>query len=235
MAALPSPPRPVRPCDELTRTTDPPRPLRMIDGTVANIVCQTPLRLVSTIAVNTGSARVAGSPIATTPALAMTISMSPRASIPACTPASSAARSRTSATTGTAVRPAACTNRTVSSRSDLVPSGYGIASMLAQMSTAMMSAPCSASATAWLRPWPRAAPVMTATVLSSSPMTGNVQRLHRQGRAGLAFGEGHEAGGGGVVARDHRAADEHRAAAQTQPAADTDIAARWDGLADAVQ
>src|ERR1700743_696150 len=42
------------------------------------------------------------------------------------------------------------------------------------MSTAMMSAPCSANATAWLRPCPRAAPVMTATVLSSSPMTGNV-------------------------------------------------------------
>src|SRR5271156_2960362 len=101
--------------------------------------------------------------------------------------------------------------------------------MSAQISTAMMSAPCWASATAWLRPWPRAAPVMTATVLSSSPTR------HRQGRAGLVFGESHQTCGGGVVARAHRAAHEHRAAAQAQPAADTDIAARWDGLADAVQ
>src|SRR4051812_8247935 len=37
------------------------------------------------------------------------------------------------------------------------------------MSTAMMSAPSSARRTAWLRPWPRAAPVMKATLPSTRP------------------------------------------------------------------
>ena len=55
----------------------------MIDGTVASSVCQTPLRLVSTIELNTGSEWASGSPIATTPALAMTMSTSPSSSIPA--------------------------------------------------------------------------------------------------------------------------------------------------------
>src|SRR5215472_13065112 len=35
----------------------------------------------------------------------------------------------------------------------------------------MMSAPSSASRTAWLRPWPRAAPVIKATLPSSLPAT----------------------------------------------------------------
>src|SRR6516164_9085307 len=39
------------------------------------------------------------------------------------------------------------------------------------MSTAMMSAPSCASRTAWLRPWPRAAPVMKATWPSTRPRT----------------------------------------------------------------
>src|ERR1700749_266495 len=38
------------------------------------------------------------------------------------------------------------------------------------MSAAMMSAPSCASRTAWLRPWPRAAPVISATFPSSLPM-----------------------------------------------------------------
>src|SRR5277367_6929804 len=38
------------------------------------------------------------------------------------------------------------------------------------MSTAMMSAPSRASVIAWLRPWPRAAPVMKATLPSSFPV-----------------------------------------------------------------
>ena len=35
------------------------------------------------------------------------------------------------------------------------------------MSTAMMSAPSSANRTAWARPWPRAAPVMKATLFAN--------------------------------------------------------------------
>ena len=41
--------------------------------------------------------------------------------------------------------------------------------MFWQMSTAMMSAPSSAIRTAWDLPWPRAAPVMKATLPSSLP------------------------------------------------------------------
>src|SRR5215469_15490082 len=44
-------------------------------------------------------------------------------------------------------------------------------SNVSQMSTAMMSAPSAASLTAWLRPCPRAAPVMKATRPSSLPMS----------------------------------------------------------------
>src|SRR5262252_8280875 len=43
-------------------------------------------------------------------------------------------------------------------------------SNVSQMSTAMMSAPSCASLTAWLRPCPRAAPVMNATRPSSLPI-----------------------------------------------------------------
>src|SRR5258707_10653407 len=39
-----------------------------------------------------------------------------------------------------------------------------------QMSTAMMSAPSWASRMAWLRPWPRAAPVMKATLPATRPV-----------------------------------------------------------------
>ena len=39
-----------------------------------------------------------------------------------------------------------------------------------QMSTAMMSAPSCANRTAWLRPCPRAAPVMNATLPSTRPV-----------------------------------------------------------------
>src|ERR1700744_251240 len=100
--------------------------------------------------------------------------------------------------------------------------------MSAQMSTAMMSAPCSASATAWLRPCPRAAPVMTATEPSSSPMTGNLQL-----RAGLLLGEGPQTGGGVVAAGTHRAPHQHGAAPRAEPAARPDVAARGYRFADA--
>src|SRR5690606_8313864 len=41
------------------------------------------------------------------------------------------------------------------------------------MSTAMMSAPSCASRTAWLRPWPRAAPVMKATLPETRPISAS--------------------------------------------------------------
>src|SRR5215469_5945280 len=66
-------------------------------------------------------------------------------------------------------RSSASTSVTVSARSSGVDIGNGTPSSCWQMSTAMMSAPSCASRTAWLRPWPRAAPVMKATLPATRP------------------------------------------------------------------
>jgi len=47
--------------------------------------------------------------------------------------------------------------------------GYATLAIRAQMSTAMMSAPSSASRIAWLRPCPRAAPVMNGDLALELP------------------------------------------------------------------
>ena len=49
-------------------------------------------------------------------------------------------------------------------------SGYSLVSMSWQMSNRMMSAPSSASLTAWLRPWPRAPPVTRTTLSCTRPI-----------------------------------------------------------------
>ena len=77
--------------------------------------------------------------------------------------------SRTSAWCATILRSQSSTSRTVSCRSSGVAMGYATESICAQMSRAMMSAPSSASRTAWERPCPRAAPVMIATFPWSRP------------------------------------------------------------------
>src|SRR6266496_1485513 len=61
------------------------------------------------------------------------------------------------------------TSSTVSARSSGVDGVYSTVSMGWQRSTAMMSAPSSASRIACDRPWPRAAPVMKATLPSTLP------------------------------------------------------------------
>ena len=61
------------------------------------------------------------------------------------------------------------TSSAVSSSSVSVAIGYGMDAMSAQMSTPMTSAPSCASRTACERPWPRATPVMNATLPSTSP------------------------------------------------------------------
>src|SRR5215472_1449617 len=66
-------------------------------------------------------------------------------------------------------RSSASTSFTVVARSSGVDMGNGTPSSCWQMSTAMMSAPSCASRTAWLRPWPRAAPVMNATLPATRP------------------------------------------------------------------
>ena len=59
-----------------------------------------------------------------------------------------------------------------------MPIGYGTDVICSQMSIAMMSAPADASFTACARPWPRAAPVMNATLPSRVDMTGSVPRAN---------------------------------------------------------
>src|SRR5215470_20374161 len=66
-------------------------------------------------------------------------------------------------------RSSASTSFTVSARSSGVDIANGTPSSCWQMSTAMMSAPSWACRTAWLRPWPRAAPVMKATLPATRP------------------------------------------------------------------
>src|SRR3954452_686918 len=78
-------------------------------------------------------------------------------------------------------------------------------SKVAQMSTAMMSAPSWASRIAWLRPWPRAAPVMKATLPSMRPAMACAPVLRLPGVPGrdgaarsvlLGGGRGRSAAGG---------------------------------------
>jgi hypothetical protein len=62
------------------------------------------------------------------------------------------------------------TSRSVSASSAEVASAYGIVPIGAGTSKAMTSAPSPARVTAWARPWPRAAPVTSATSPSSVPI-----------------------------------------------------------------
>src|SRR3984893_6275450 len=77
-------------------------------------------------------------------------------------------------------RSSASTSLTVSARSSGVAIGYGTEPTCAAMSTAMMSAPSSASRIAWLRPCPRATPVMKATLPSTRPAIARASLLVRE-------------------------------------------------------
>src|SRR5580704_3987172 len=98
------------------------------------------------------------------PALAMTLSRRPTSARPASSARRSDAGSRTSATFATMRLSSFSTCSTVSCRSASVLMGYPTVAIWSQISTAIMSAPSSARRKAWLRPWPRAAPVMKATL-----------------------------------------------------------------------
>ena len=108
------------------------------------------------------------SPLVPMPALATTMSSRPSCSTPLSTADFSASKSHTS-TCAVTIR-----------RSSALTMLCGLGEILGrrtrdrrvfydgpQMSTAMMSAPSCANLTAWLRPWPRAAPVMNATLPST--------------------------------------------------------------------
>src|SRR6476659_1426891 len=95
------------------------------------------------------------------------------------------------------------TRSAVSARSSGVESGICTLSICLQMSTAMMSAPSCAIRTAWARPWPRAAPVMKATLPSTRPVISNLN-------SSLAERISLDRGGHGIPAADSRCRGECR-------------------------
>src|ERR1700712_4636656 len=107
------------------------------------------------------------------PALATTTSSRPNAAMPSATATRSASASRTSPCAHSIRLPSCSTRNLVSSRSSAVAIGKGTLSICTQMSTPMTSAPSSASRIAWLRPCPRAAPVMSATLPATRVPTDN--------------------------------------------------------------
>ena len=104
------------------------------------------------------------------PACATTMSTLPSSFSPASSASRNCAASRTSALCGD---DAAGPSSRRSARSPRDPPEWPTGSRWCrcrrQRSTAMMSAPSSASRTAWLRPCPRAAPVMNATLPATRP------------------------------------------------------------------
>src|SRR5690348_7793866 len=202
---------PVIPAVELVSTIAPPAPRLIMDGIAISTVLNTPVRLTS---ITSCQARWSSSSsvIGAIPALASTMSTGPSSATPASNAARSPASSRTSAWRATIRRSSASTALTVSARSSGVAIGYATLAIWAQMSTAMMSAPSSASRIAWLRPCPRAAPVMKATLPSSFPATplAPFTSVTDSGRPGSAAGA--EAGQGTLVAGRVRRtpADRHR-------------------------
>src|SRR6185503_13219193 len=161
----------ISPAAALVRIIDPPRPPWMRCGTAALQVCQTPVRLTSIMSCHSWSdSPTVPSAVLAIPAFAATMSSRPSWATPSSTAARSAAPSRTSVSDATIRRSSASTCLTVSARSSDVDIGYGTESICLHRSTAMMSAPSSASRIAWLRPWPRAAPVTNATLPSTRPI-----------------------------------------------------------------
>src|ERR1700733_1625135 len=156
---------PLMPAVELVSTIAPPCPRSIIDGMAISTVLNTPVRLTSITSCQ--ASWVSCTAIGAMPALASTMSTGPSWATPASNAARRPASSRTSAWLATIRRSSASTSLTVSARSSGVAIGYGTVSIWAHRSTAMMLAPSCASRMAWLRPWPRAAPVMKATLPSS--------------------------------------------------------------------
>ena len=161
---------PLSPAVELVSTIAPPRPCSTIRGAATSTVFQTPVRLTSTTSRQDAIRSSFSAPIGAMPALASTMSTPPSCATPSSRTALSAAWSRTSACVATIRRSSASTSLTVSARSSGVAIGYSTVAICSHRSTAMMSAPSCASRMAWLRPWPRAAPVTKAIFPSTRPI-----------------------------------------------------------------
>ena len=140
-----------------------------VAGIAALQVCQTPVRLMSIMSCQVCSGMSADGLKETMPALALTMSSRPSSATPRV---ERLFQRVVVADVGLGGDDPAAErlDRLRPSRRDRRPwpAGTGPISTCAQMSTAMMSAPSSASRTAWLRPCPRAAPVTNATLPSNS-------------------------------------------------------------------
>src|SRR4051812_45671762 len=161
---------PLTPAVELVSTIAPPLPASIIAGIPALTVRQTPLRLTAIISSHCSSVidqLFSANPAI--PALALITSSRPNWRTPSSTTACTPARSRTSASRATMRRSRSSTSRTVSLRSSEVAIGYGTVPSWRHTSKAMMSAPSCAIRTACERPWPRAAPLTSATLPSRRP------------------------------------------------------------------
>src|SRR5580700_748863 len=202
---------PLMPPVELVRTIAPPAPRSIIEGIAVSTVLNTPVRLTS---ITSCQASWGSSPraIGAMPAFASTMSTGPSSATPASNAVRRPPSSRTSAWAATIRRSSASTSLTVSARSSSVAPAYGIPGMSSHTSTAMMSAPSWASRTAWLRPWPRAAPVMNATLPATRPAMSAASLLVREagvdrhrdaGDIAAVVGDQPENGVGDVHRLDH--------------------------------
>src|ERR1700761_4370481 len=159
------------PAAELIKMIDPPRPPSMICCAPAITVFHVPVTLTSITSRNDSGVISFQAWGAVMPALATMMSSRPRVAAALLTTSRKPSKSRTSIAEAMIRRPAASTSRTVSARSSGVAESYRTQDgSLPAMSTATMSAPSRAIRTACARPWPRAAPVMNATLSVNRPV-----------------------------------------------------------------
>src|ERR1700735_1524880 len=225
---------------ELVITTDPPRPPWTMCGTAALIVFHWPVRLMSIISVQVASSISSVGAMLEMPALASTMSSRPSSATPRSTTSVSVRRSRMSAWLAMMRRSRASTSLTVSARSSGLAIGYGTLWACRHRSTAMMSAPSRARVMAWLRPWPRAAPVIKATLPSSCPIwvslgmnnlfviqpSGGDSAVEQPARQALDEGLDHLIGAGGWLGIGQPGPDHAQHAAREELGGDPRIGLR---------
>src|ERR1700742_32823 len=159
------------PAAELIKMIDPPRPPSMICCAPAITVFHVPVTLTSITSRNDSGVISFQAWGAVMPALATMMSSRPRVAAALLTTSRKPSKSRTSIAEAMIRRPAASTSRTVSAKPSGVAESYRTQDgSLPAMSTATMSAPSRAIRTACARPWPRAAPVMNATLSVNRPV-----------------------------------------------------------------
>ena len=138
-------------------------------GATARMALNTPVRFMSTVSDHPAASMSTIEPSVDTPALATRMSTDPSSATTPSTKAIMASRSRTSARADTHRRPRPRPAGPSRPGRRGWPAGRCTVARSAHRSTRAMSAPSRASPTAWLRPWPRAPPVITATRPANCP------------------------------------------------------------------